>query len=263
MNFFWKLKDRNHKKSNFLSGGIIIIIIFAFLFDTMANAWGGWSKKLNFSEFMDELENGRILTAFIDGNVVTGKFISSENNFQISPYEVVIPPDYPDFVNKLISNKVSIEAAATNKDSWFSAFISWLPFMIIVIFWIILLRQGRGGQKFLSLLKNRAKKLTREGGKVTFKDVAGIAEAKKELQEIVEFLRDPKKFQRLGSRIPKGVLLVGPPGTGKTLLARAIAGEADVPFFSISGSDFVELFVGVGASRVRNLFKEGKKILHV
>ena len=158
------------------------------------------------------------------------------------------------------SKGVKITAKPEEDSSWFQVFLSWVPMLLLIGVWIFFMRQMQvGGGKALSFGKSRARLMTDSQDKVTFEDVAGIDEAKEELQEIVEFLRDPKKFTRLGGRIPKGVLLVGAPGTGKTLLARAIAGEAGVPFFSISGSDFVEMFVGVGASRVRDLFVQGKK----
>ena len=157
-------------------------------------------------------------------------------------------------------NGVKVEIKDTNSSPWFSLLVQASPFIVLLAFWIFMMRQMQsGGNKALSFGKSRARLHSTQQKKVTFKDVAGVEEAKEELQEIIEFLREPQKFQKLGGRIPKGVLLIGPPGTGKTLLARAIAGEASVPFFSISGSDFVEMFVGVGASRVRDLFEQGKK----
>ena len=175
-------------------------------------------------------------------------------------FKTVIPTDYPALYDKLAAAGADVKIEHPTQSPWLAALISWAPFLFIIGFWIFFMRQMQsGGNKALSFGKSRARLLTAHQKKVTFKDVAGVEEAKEELQEIIDFLKEPQKFQKLGGRIPKGVLLVGPPGTGKTLLARAIAGEANVPFFSISGSDFVEMFVGVGASRVRDLFEQGKK----
>ena len=172
----------------------------------------------------------------------------------------LIPTNYPAIYDLLQQNGVKVEIKDTNSNPWFSLLVQASPFILLLAFWIFMMRQMQsGGNKALSFGKSRARLHSTQQKKVTFKDVAGVEEAKEELQEIIEFLREPQKFQKLGGRIPKGVLLIGPPGTGKTLLARAIAGEASVPFFSISGSDFVEMFVGVGASRVRDLFEQGKK----
>ena len=171
-----------------------------------------------------------------------------------------MPMEYPELINMLRDKQVVITGEKPSQSPWLAALVSWAPFLFLIGFWIFFMRQMQsGGNKALSFGKSRARLLTAHQKKVTFKDVAGVEEAKEELQEIIDFLKEPQKFQKLGGRIPKGVLLVGPPGTGKTLLARAIAGEANVPFFSISGSDFVEMFVGVGASRVRDLFEQGKK----
>ena len=175
-------------------------------------------------------------------------------------FKTVMPMDYPELINMLRDKHVQITGEKPSQSPWLAALVSWAPFLFLIGFWIFFMRQMQsGGNKALSFGKSRARLLTAHQKKVTFKDVAGVEEAKEELQEIIDFLKEPQKFQKLGGRIPKGVLLVGPPGTGKTLLARAIAGEANVPFFSISGSDFVEMFVGVGASRVRDLFEQGKK----
>jgi cell division protease FtsH len=172
----------------------------------------------------------------------------------------VVPADYPELIPTLREKGVAITVKESSTSSWVTLLVNASPFLLLIGFWIFMMRQMQtGGNKALSFGKSRARLLSSQQKKITFKDVAGVDEAKEELQEIIEFLRDPQKFQKLGGRIPKGVLLVGPPGTGKTLLARAIAGEANVPFFSISGSDFVEMFVGVGASRVRDLFDQGKK----
>jgi cell division protease FtsH len=226
-------------------------------------------EPLKFSEFMEFVEADKVETAFITGNTVTGKCkadtfkIVKEKDGQqksvaVEKYETAIPIDYPEFISILRKNDVTITVEKLNKNEWLSILLSGAPFLILIIFWIALMRQQQGGRAF-TFGKSKARMFAGEKNKVTFKDVAGVEEPKHELREIIDFLKEPKKFQRLGGKIPKGVLLIGPPGTGKTLLAKAIAGEANVPFFSISGSDFVELFVGVGASRVRDLFEEGKK----
>ena len=175
-------------------------------------------------------------------------------------FKTTIPTNYPDLYKTLTEKNVSVVIKDSSGGSWMTWLANGLPMILLLGLWIFFMRQMQsGGNKALSFGKSRARLLSSQQKKVTFKDVAGVEEAKEELQEIIEFLREPQKFQKLGGRIPKGVLLVGAPGTGKTLLARAIAGEANVPFFSISGSDFVEMFVGVGASRVRDLFEQGKK----
>jgi cell division protease FtsH len=198
------------------------------------------------------VESGSVMQVVIQGNNLAGT--SSQG-----PFKTVAPND-PDLISTLRRNNVKIEVKPEGSSTWFQIFTYWFPIILFVGIWIFFIRQMQaGGGKALSFGKSRARLMTNAQERVTFEDVAGIDEAKEELQEIIDFLRDPKKFTRLGGRIPKGVLLVGSPGTGKTLLARAIAGEADVPFFSISGSDFVEMFVGVGASRVRDLFVQGKK----
>ncbi|MDE3181688.1 MAG: AAA family ATPase, partial [Acidobacteriota bacterium] len=210
---------------------------------------------LTFTQFSQEIDKGTIKQVTIDGVQVTG--VKKDN----SKFKSIIPANYPDVYKQLEAKDVNV----TIKDSSGNSWLSWvgngiLPLLIIVGIWIFFMRQMQtGGNKALSFGKSRARLLSTQQKKVTFKDVAGVDEAKDELHEIIDFLKEPQKFQKLGGRIPKGVLLVGPPGTGKTLLARAIAGEANVPFFSISGSDFVEMFVGVGASRVRDLFEQGKK----
>ncbi len=228
-----------------------ILIILWNMLNTVSS--DGKVKKLKFSEFMESVEKGQVQTAFIKGNSVSGTLARPEQ-----PYETSIPFDYPDFISILRQNNVAIEVEKAGRSEWLTILISWAPFLIIIFFWLAIMRQ-QGGNKTFTFGKSKARMFSGERNKLTFKDVAGIEEAKEELYEIIEFLKEPKKFQRLGGKIPKGVLLIGPPGTGKTLLAKAIAGEANVPFFSISGSDFVEMFVGVGASRVRDLFEEGKK----
>jgi len=215
--------------------------------------------KLSFSEFMTLIDDGKVSSVTLQGNDVTGKYTAKDGKEK--QYRTYKPTFDADLTQKLLEKKITIQAKPEEERfSWFSLFISWFPLLLLVGIWIFFMRQMQmGGGKAMSFGKSRAKLLTEAQGKVTFEDVAGIEEAKEELEEIIAFLKDPKKFTKLGGKIPKGVLLVGPPGTGKTLLARAVAGEAGVPFFSISGSDFVEMFVGVGASRVRDLFLQGKK----
>ena len=207
-----------------------------------------------FSEFMAHLERGDVEKVIIKQNNISA--ILRDGN-RIQTYAV----EYPDLVKVLREKSVQIEAKPQDDGPWYVTFLlSWGPFILFLGLWFFLMRQMQvGGNRALSFGKSRARMLTEEKKKITFADVAGVDEAKQEVVEIIEFLKDPQKFQKLGGRIPKGVLIVGPPGTGKTLLAKAIAGEAGVPFFSISGSDFVEMFVGVGASRVRDLFEQGKK----
>ena len=211
-------------------------------------------ERLNYSEFVTAVDAGKVASVIIQGNDIIGKFSDGKEFRSFKPADANLTP-------KLLEKKIAVSARPDEeKFSWFSIFISWFPLILLVGVWIFFMRQMQaGGGKAMSFGKSRAKLLTESQGKITFEDVAGIEEAKEELEEIINFLKDPKKFTKLGGRIPKGVLLMGPPGTGKTLLARAIAGEAGVPFFSISGSDFVEMFVGVGASRVRDLFVQGKK----
>ncbi len=212
-------------------------------------------NSLAYSDLIADVNKGQVREVTIQGNTVTGKFSDGRS------FSTYIPND-PDLVNRLIDKGVQIHAAPSddNVPSLFGILISWFPMLLLIGVWIFFMRQMQGGGgRAMGFGKSRARLLTEKVGRITFDDVAGIDEAKQELEEIVEYLKDPQKFQRLGGKIPKGVLLVGPPGTGKTLLARAIAGEANVPFFTISGSDFVEMFVGVGASRVRDMFEQGKK----
>jgi len=211
------------------------------------------SAMVSYSEFLALVERGNVDHVTIQGDSIT---ITDRQGRQLKSYT----PKDPELISLLRSKDVKITAKPEEDSSWFQVFLSWVPMLLLIGVWIFFMRQMQiGGGKALSFGKSRARLMTESHEKVTFDDVAGIDEAKEELHEIIEFLRDPRKFTRLGGRIPKGVLLVGAPGTGKTLLARAIAGEAGVPFFSISGSDFVEMFVGVGASRVRDLFVQGKK----
>jgi cell division protease FtsH len=213
-------------------------------------------NPLQFSEFISQANNGQIATVTITGQEVTGTTKSNASFRTIVPGQGM----YEGLVNQLIEKGVNVESKEQTISPWASLLYSWAPFLLVIGFWVFFMRQMQsGGNKALSFGKSKAKLSSSSQKKVTFKDVAGVDEAKEELQEIIEFLKEPQKFQKLGGRIPKGVLLMGPPGTGKTLLARAVAGEANVPFFSISGSDFVEMFVGVGASRVRDLFEQGKK----
>jgi len=213
-------------------------------------------EEFNFSQFMKAVDNGEVAEVTIAGaNEVRGKLKKDNKAFK-----TVAPPNYPDMIKLLRDKEVSIIIREQSSGWGLSLLINASPFLLLIFFWIFMMRQMQtGGNKALSFGKSRARLLSSQQKKVTFKDVAGVEEAKEELQEIIEFLREPQKFQKLGGRIPKGVLLMGPPGSGKTLLARAVAGEAKVPFFSLSGSEFVEMFVGVGASRVRDLFEQGKK----
>ena len=212
-------------------------------------------REMNFTEFMTDVDAGRVHEVTIDGMQVKGKLTDS------SAFHSTAPANYPNMIDALRAKNVTVTFRDQNSGSLPLQLLgTWAPLILLGALWFFMIRQMQtGGNKALSFGKSRARLLSMQQKKVTFKDVAGVEEAKEELREIIEFLREAQKFQKLGGRIPKGVLLVGPPGTGKTLLARAVAGEANVPFFSISGSDFVEMFVGVGASRVRDLFEQGKK----
>src|SRR5881398_3374037 len=216
---------------------------------------GQKEKEINFSQFMTDVDQGNIKEVTLTGVEVHGKYRNDN-----SVFHTTVPQNYPDMIKTLRDKSVNITIKDISNGSWPTWLLNLAPLILLAALWFFMIRQMQtGGNKALSFGKSRARLLSMQQKKVTFKDVAGVEEAKEELKEIIEFLKDPQKFQKLGGRIPKGVLLVGPPGTGKTLLARAIAGEANVPFFSISGSDFVEMFVGVGASRVRDLFEQGKK----
>ena len=235
----------------------IIVFLTIGLYNMFKNPQSNISKnnQINFSEFLTELDNGRVVQVEIKGNNING-VLSDGNNF--STYA----PNDPNLIEKLSSKNVAISAAPLDEKmpSLFGVLLSWFPMLLLIAVWIFFMRQMQGGKGgAMGFGRSKAKMMNELKGKVTFNDVAGVEEAKEEVEEVVEFLRDPKKFSRLGGKIPRGCLLVGPPGTGKTLLARAIAGEAGVPFFTISGSDFVEMFVGVGASRVRDMFEQGKK----
>jgi cell division protease FtsH len=240
---------------NLAMWGIIALLVLG-LFNLFQNpASISSSKDLPFSNFMEEIDKGNVISVDIKGNNIEGTFA---NGTKFKTYS----PNYPNLVEKLSSKGVSFSAGPVEDKmpSFFGVLLSWFPMLLLIAVWIFFMRQMQGGKGgAMGFGKSKAKLLTEAHGKVTFKDVAGVDEAKEELEEIVEFLRDPRKFQKLGGKIPKGALLIGPPGTGKTLIARAVAGEANVPFFTISGSDFVEMFVGVGASRVRDMFEQGKK----
>jgi cell division protease FtsH len=233
---------------------ILILVTAVLLYSLVQRTSARGEQTIQFSTFLEDIDHGSVTDVTIADSDIKGHLKTGEN------FKTVMPMDYPELINMLRDKHVGITGEKPSQNPWFAALISWAPFLFLIGFWIFFMRQMQsGGNKALSFGKSRARLLTAHQKKVTFKDVAGVEEAKEELQEIIDFLKEPQKFQKLGGRIPKGVLLVGPPGTGKTLLARAIAGEANVPFFSISGSDFVEMFVGVGASRVRDLFEQGKK----
>ncbi|MGO9210792.1 MAG: ATP-dependent zinc metalloprotease FtsH [Terriglobales bacterium] len=234
---------------------LVIVLSCVLLWQVVkASGNGAKDKSIIFSEFMSQVNQGNVADATLTGTEVTGHYRNDKTGFHTT-----VPANYPDMIKQLQDKSVSI-TVRDPQSNWPSWLFQILPLVLFGALWFIMIRQMQtGGSKALSFGKSRARLLSMQQKKVTFKDVAGVDEAKEELREIIEFLREAQKFQKLGGRIPKGVLLVGPPGTGKTLLARAVAGEANVPFFSISGSDFVEMFVGVGASRVRDLFEQGKK----
>ena len=237
---------------------LIIVILTIGLYNMFKNPQNlnvNKSEKIIFSKFLDEVDNGRVVEVQIQGNNIKGVMANGET---FTTYSA----NYPNLVEKLSDKGVSISAVPIEDKmpSLLGVLLSWFPMLLLIAVWIFFMRQMQGGKGgAMGFGRSKAKMMNEVKGKVTFNDVAGVEEAKEEVEEVVEFLRDPKKFSRLGGKIPRGCLLVGPPGTGKTLLARAIAGEAGVPFFTISGSDFVEMFVGVGASRVRDMFEQGKK----
>ena len=232
--------------------GLLLIALFQLFQSPGRNAV---SNEIAFSQFLNAVELREVREVLIEDQQIMGRYTNGTS------FETYAPPGAGDYVEMLRANGVLITARPPVENfSLLKTFLTWLPMMVILGIWIFVMRQMQGsGGRAMGFGKSKAKMLNEESGRVTFEDVAGIDEAKEDLQEIVEFLQDPQKFQRLGGRIPRGVLLVGPPGTGKTLTARAVAGEADVPFFTISGSDFVEMFVGVGASRVRDMFEQAKK----
>ena len=230
--------------------GLMLLLVF-----NLFNRQHLREPEVVFSDFFDAVNNGEVSEVLIQGQIIRGKFRNDER------FKTFVPSDDPDLMRTLRENSVRVAARPRESEPWYvTVLIQWFPMLLLIGVWVFFMRQMQmGGGKAMSFGKSRARMLNENQQKVTFNDVAGVEEPKQELEEIIAFLKDPKKFTRLGGRIPKGVLLVGSPGTGKTLLARAIAGEAGVPFFSISGSDFVEMFVGVGASRVRDLFIQGKK----
>jgi cell division protease FtsH len=232
----------------------MVLVVVGVLVWNFSTRFQTHDRPVSFSEFMSWVDSGQVARVTITGNEING--ISKANE----SFKTYAPDQYEGLANRLIERNVVVNAKEPTTSPWAALLYSWAPILLLIGFWIFFMRQMQsGGNKALSFGKSKAKLSSSSQKKVTFKDVAGVDEAKEELQEIIEFLKEPQKFQKLGGRIPKGVLLMGAPGTGKTLLARAVAGEANVPFFSISGSDFVEMFVGVGASRVRDLFEQGKK----
>ncbi|MFM7673452.1 MAG: ATP-dependent zinc metalloprotease FtsH, partial [Candidatus Fonsibacter sp.] len=240
---------------NLAMWGVIVLLVLGLYNLFQGPSSFGSKTEIPFSKFLSEVDKGNVGSVDIRGNEILGKY-KDEKDFK------TYSPNYPNLVDKLTSKGVAISAGPREEKgpSLWGIFLSWFPMLLLIGVWIYFMRSMQGGKGGpMSFGRSKAKLLTEAQGKVTFLDVAGIEEAKEELEEIVHFLKDPRKFQKLGGRIPRGCLLVGSPGTGKTLLARAIAGEANVPFFSISGSDFVEMFVGVGASRVRDMFEQGKQ----
>ncbi len=233
---------------------LVVLLFMIALFNIFSKQAQAPQTEIIYSEFTDALQKGDVEEVKIQGHSIKGKF---KNGKQFDTFS----PDDTQLLEMLRGQKVKITVLPPEQASWWmNILVSWFPMLLLIVIWIFFMRQMQaGGTKALSFGKSRAKLLNEGKQKITFKDVAGVEESKEELVEIIEFLKNPGKFQKLGGKLPKGVLLVGPPGTGKTLMARAVAGEADVPFFSISGSDFVEMFVGVGASRVRDLFEQGKK----
>jgi len=240
------------QSSKIIALGLVVVFSCFVLLSVFSKQYQR-EPDINFSEFIGAVERGDVQAVVIQGHNIQGKYKNGEQ------FRTFTPND-PELMKLLRDKKVRIAVKPEDESPWFAVLLNWFPMLLLVGVWIFFMRQMQaGGGKLMSFRKSRAKLLSQNEHRVTFSDVAGVDEAKEDLQEIIAFLKDPKKFTKLGGRIPKGCLLVGAPGTGKTLLARAIAGEAEVAFFSISGSDFVEMFVGVGASRVRDLFVEGKK----
>jgi cell division protease FtsH len=254
--------DNNNNNNNQFGKNMMIWLVILLLFVGVFNMFNRAQQPLSgntipiaYTEFLQKVDSQQVQEVSIIRDVIKGKYTSG------GEFAVIIPPG-TDVVSRIEGKGPVIRAERDNSDSptLFSVLLSWFPMLLLIGVWVFFMRQMQGsGNKAMGFGKSKAKLLNEKTGRVTFADVAGVDEAKEELQEVVEFLRDPQKFQRLGGKIPKGCLLVGPPGTGKTLIARAVAGEAGVPFFTISGSDFVEMFVGVGASRVRDMFEQGKK----
>jgi cell division protease FtsH len=233
---------------------ILLFIVISVLVFNLFNPIGPGAIQIPFSDFLDKVDKGEVNDVTIKGLDLKGTYASGK------VFTTNLPHEFPDLIGTLRTKKVKINVEPIKESAWYNFLVVWAPLILMVFWFLFIVRNMQmGGNKALSFGKSKAKLLNESGKKITFSEVAGMDEAKVEVQEIIEILKDPQKFQKLGGKIPKGVLLVGPPGTGKTLLARAIAGEAGVPFFSISGSDFVEMFVGVGASRVRDLFEQGKK----
>jgi len=242
-------KNKPAKNLIFWVASLVLLVILWSIFPA-----GPKIKEYTFTEFLEQVEKKEVQEVTIQDTQAQGKLKDG------TAFKTTLPPIYADLIKELRENQVNIVVKDNSRNSWLAILLNWFPILLLIFFWFFFMRQMQsGGNKAMAFGKSRAKLISPTQKRVTFKDVAGVEEAKQELQEIIEFLKDPRKFQRLGGRIPKGVLLVGAPGTGKTLLARAVAGEANVPFFSISGSDFVEMFVGVGASRVRDLFDQAKK----
>ena len=251
MNEFWRFLSVTAFYKNLAL--ILLFVMLAVLMLHFLNPARPAAIETSFTDFLDKVESGEVYDVTIEGPELRGTYTTGKS------FKIVLPPQYPDLVKDLRAKKVKIKSELV-KDSAWNFIAVWAPFILMAVWFMFIIRNMQaGGNKALSFGKSKARLLSANSKKVTFSEVAGMDEAKVEVQEIIEILKDPQKFQKLGGKIPKGVLLVGPPGTGKTLLARAIAGEAGVPFLSISGSDFVEMFVGVGASRVRDLFEQGKK----
>jgi cell division protease FtsH len=237
----------------------MFLVVVGVVIWNLSVQWRPGPQPMAYSTFLQNLEQGKIVSVELTGNEIKGTMVGNTGN-GTEAFRTTAPGVFEGLVKELRDKNIQISAKEPTASPWATLLYSWAPILLMIGFWIFIMRQMQsGGNKALSFGKSRAKLSSSSQKKVTFKDVSGVDEAKEELQEIIEFLKEPQKFQKLGGRIPKGVLLMGPPGTGKTLLARAVAGEANVPFFSISGSDFVEMFVGVGASRVRDLFEQGKK----
>ncbi|MFD1199657.1 ATP-dependent zinc metalloprotease FtsH [Brucella gallinifaecis] len=246
----------NPNYRNFALWAIIALLLIALFNLFQSPGQRSNSREISYSQFIDDVSNGRVKSVTITGERISGTLADNGSTFQ------TYSPGDAGLVSRLEEKGVTITARpeSDGSSSLLGILLSWLPMILILGVWIFFMRQMQGGSRgAMGFGKSKAKLLTEAHGRITFQDVAGVEEAKQDLEEIVEFLRDPQKFQRLGGKIPRGVLLVGPPGTGKTLLARSVAGEANVPFFTISGSDFVEMFVGVGASRVRDMFEQAKK----
>ncbi len=238
----------------------MVLIVVGALIWNFSNNFQRSETPMNFTAFLQRVDKGEVASVTMTGNEITGILNTSPAGDGSAKFRTYAPSQFEGLANRLNDRGVTINAKPETTSPWATLLYSWAPILLMIGFWLFIMRQMQsGGNKALSFGKSRAKLSSSSQKKVTFKDVSGVDEAKEELQEIIEFLKEPQKFQKLGGRIPKGVLLMGSPGTGKTLLARAVAGEANVPFFSISGSDFVEMFVGVGASRVRDLFEQGKK----